>query len=82
MYMQTQNESWDVIAFAPGACRYNAAKKPIPGGNEHSKGWSLDEYKREVKRIQGEKGKADVPIVETVEEKEMVPLLREALNLV
>ena len=71
-----------MIAFAPGACRYDAAKKPIPGGNEHSEGWGLQEYKREVRKILKEKGKAeDVPIVGTAEEKEMVPLLREALNL-
>ena len=77
-----QSENWDVIAFAPGACRFDVAKQPIPGGNTYTKGWGLDEYKREIQKILAEKGKIEVPIfVATVEEKEMVPLLRQALNL-
>jgi hypothetical protein len=67
---------YDVVFFAPGACRYSAAKSPIPGGNEETRGWGLDEYKAVVREAQG-----DVPIVETTKEPEIVPLLRRALGL-
>ena len=33
-----ETEQFDVVLFAPGACRYNAARQPIPGGNEQSEG--------------------------------------------
>ena len=34
----------DVMFFAPGACRWSAAKRPIPGGNSATHGWGLDKY--------------------------------------
>mmetsp|Transcript_6466 Transcript_6466/g.9610 ORF Transcript_6466/g.9610 Transcript_6466/m.9610 type:complete len:105 (+) Transcript_6466:10-324(+) len=68
---------YDVVCFAPGACRWSAAKKPIPGGNEATRGWGLDEYRDFVRLHQG----ADVPIVETTQEPDLVPLLRQALKL-
>ena len=68
-------EKFDVVMFAPGACRWSAAAQPIPGGNEVTKGWSLDEYRKMVKEYQG-----DVIIVETTEEKNIVPLLKAALK--
>lgn len=70
-------QKFDVIGFAPGACRYSAAKQTIPGGNQETKNWTLEEYKAKVREHRG----ASVTIVETTQEKEMVPLLRRALNL-
>ena len=72
------NETFDVFFFAPGACRYNAAKQPIPGGRVATKGWTLDNYKTLIQQHAGE----HVPIVETTEEREIVPLLRKALGMV
>ena len=74
---QLEADSFDVVMFAPGACRYSAAKQPIPGGNEATKGWSLEQYRLKVHEKQGDA----VAIVETVEEREIVPLLRAALGL-
>jgi hypothetical protein len=73
-----QSETFDVFFFAPGACRYNAAKQPIPGGRVATKGWTLDNYKTLIQQHAGE----HVPIVETTEEREIVPLLRKALGMV
>ena len=28
-----KSRKWTVVAFAPGACRWNAAKQPIPGSS-------------------------------------------------
>jgi hypothetical protein len=42
------------IFFAPGACRFDAAKQPIPGGNARTQGWSLDDYREFVRKHQGE----------------------------
>ena len=70
------SQKWDVVFFAPGACRYNAAKQPIPGGRAATKGWGLDQYKQLVRERQGE----DVQIVETVDERQIIPLLRLALR--
>ena len=64
------------VMFAPGACRYSAARQPIPGGNAKTKGWTLEEYRFAVREALG-----DVPIVETTEERQIIPLLREALGL-
>ena len=71
-----QEEKFDVVSFAPGACRYSAQRQPIPGGNAATAGWSLEEYRAKVRELQG-----DVPIVESTEERNMVPLLRNALGL-
>ena len=72
-----QQHKYDAILFAPGACRYSAARQPIPGGNDATSGWTLHEYKAKVREHQGD----DVPIVETTEERQIVPLLRDALGL-
>jgi hypothetical protein len=66
---------WSVVFFAPGACRYNAARMPIPGGRAHTRGWGLTEYRALVRQYQGDQ----IPIVETTDEREIVPLLRQAL---
>ena len=68
---------FDVVFFAPGACRWDAARRPIPGGNALTAGWGLKEYRALVRETQG----ADCAIVETQHESEMVPLLRAALKL-
>ena len=65
------------VMFAPGACRYSAARQPIPGGNAKTKGWTLEEYRWAVREALGDA----VPIVETTEERQIIPLLREALGL-
>lgn len=71
-----QEKKWSVIFFAPGACRYSAARMQIPGARSNTKGWTLKQYRTLVQQHQG----ADVPIVETTEEREVVPRLRSALS--
>jgi hypothetical protein len=66
---------WSVVFFAPGACRYNAARLPIPGGRAHTRGWRLAEYRALVRHHQGD----EIPIVETTDEREIVPRLLQAL---
>ena len=70
-----RERAWSVVFFAPGACRYNAANMPIPGGRAHTKGWGLAEYRALVRQYQGDQ----IPIVETTDEREIVPRLRQAL---
>ena len=70
------SKKYDAVFFAPGACRWSAARKPIPGGNAESAGWSLDDYRVKVQQLQ-----PSTKVVETCEEKEIVPLLRQALGL-
>ena len=72
-----ESRRWDVVFFAPGACRYSNAGQPIPGANAHTAGWSLAEYRELVREVQGEA----VRIVETTREAEIVPKLRAALGL-
>ena len=64
-----------VVFFAPGACRYDAARQPIPGGNDRTRGWSLENYREFVKEHQGQ----TISIVETQEESQIIPLLAQAL---
>ena len=73
--VKLQERQWSVVFFAPGACRYSAASHPIPGARSHTAGWNLEQYRAWVRQHQGE----DVPIVETTEEREIVPRLRAAL---
>ena len=70
-----QSRKWSVVFFAPGACRYNAANRPIPGAISHTSGWGLAEYRVLVRAHQGE----DIQIVETTEEREIISLLTTAL---
>ena len=76
-FSKLQERKWDVIFFAPGACRYSAARQAIPGANVRTTGWTLAEYRTAVREHQGEA----VPIIETTQEREIVPLLRGALGL-
>ncbi|KAJ1444358.1 hypothetical protein M885DRAFT_627199 [Pelagophyceae sp. CCMP2097] len=64
-----RGEKFDAINFAPGACRWGAAGQAIPGGDVASRGWTLAEYRAEVRATQG----SAVPIVETTEERLMAP---------
>jgi len=70
-----RERAWSVVFFAPGACRYNAERMPIPGGRAHTMGWGLEEYRALVRQYQGDQ----IPIVETTDEREIVPRLRQAL---
>jgi len=70
-----RDRAWSVVFFAPGACRYNAAQMPIPGGRAHTEGWGLAEYRALVRQYQGDQ----ILIVETTDEREIVPRLRQAL---
>jgi len=74
---ELQRKKWSVILFAPGACRYDATKLPIPGSRLQTKGWGLAEYRNLVRKLQGE----DINIVETTDERQIVPLLRKALEI-
>ena len=75
LIIELQKKKWSVIHFAPGACRYNSTKSPIPGSRKLTEGWGLTEYRNLVKKYQGE----DIKIVETTDECQIVPLLRKAL---
>jgi len=70
-----RERAWSVVFFAPGACRYNAAQMPIPGGRAYTRGWGLAEYRALVRQYQGDQ----IPIVETTDEQGIVPRLRQAL---
>lgn len=65
-----------MVFFAPGACRYSAAKQSIPGGASSTEGWTLKEYLELVKKLQGE----NIQIVEAMDERETLGLLKEALS--
>jgi hypothetical protein len=70
-----QTESWDVVFFAPGACRYNAVSRPIPGSGGSTRHWSLNDYKAAIKQYQGQ-----IPVVESLDESNTIKLLRQALE--
>ena len=73
---QLESQKWSVVFFAPGACRYNAADQPIPGGNSKTLDWTLEQYRELVWKTQGDQ----VQIVETQDERETVQLLKDALE--
>lgn len=70
-----KSHKWSVIYFAPGACRYSAAKRQIPGGNYDTQGWSLAEYKELIRELQGE----EIQIIESLTEQGALELLNGAL---
>ena len=72
---ELQKKKWSVIHFAPGACRYDSTKSPIPGSSTQTKGWGLSEYRTLVHKYQGQ----SIKIIETAYERQIVPLLKEAL---
>jgi hypothetical protein len=73
--IELKRKKWTVIHFAPGACRYDATKSPIPGNRSLTQDWGLAEYRNLVRKYQGE----DIKIVETTDESQIIPLLRKAL---
>jgi len=72
---ELQRKQWSIVHFAPGACRYNASKSPIPGSRELTNGWGFEQYRELVRKYQG----VDIKIIETTVESQIVPLLRKAL---
>jgi hypothetical protein len=71
-----RSRQWSVVFFAPGACRYDEANLPIPGSRAETRSWGLAEYRALVRTHQGE----DTPVVETTDEREIIPLLLRALG--
>lgn len=72
-----RSRDWSVVFFAPGACRFSAAGQQIPGGSSRTQGWTLAQYRELVREHQGD----GIEIVETLDERESVSLLREALKI-
>ncbi len=71
-----KSRDWSVIYFAPGACRFDAAKRSIPGSSSQTQGWTLEQYRELVREYQGD----TIQIVETPKEKEAISLLKGALE--
>lgn len=71
-----ESRAWSVVFFAPGACRFSAARQSVPGGNSQTQGWTLEQYRELVRELQGD----EIQIVETLEESETISLLGEALE--
>ncbi len=65
-----------MVFFAPGACRFSAVNQPIPGANSRTQDWALAQYRELVRKLQGDQ----IEIVETLDERETVNLLTEALE--
>lgn len=68
---------WSVVFFAPGGCRAMAAGMSVPGNRMHTKGFGKQQYHVLVREHQGD----NVPIVEAMDESEIVPRLQAALRL-
>jgi len=73
---QLKSREWSVVFFAPGACRLIAAKRQIPGGNYDTRGWTLEQYKELVRELQSHQ----IQIVETLDERDTIGLLKAALE--
>ena len=71
-----KSQKWSVIYFAPGACRFSAAKQQIPGGNVDTRGWTLEQYKKLIYELQGN----DIQIAESLYESESLAALNKALE--
>lgn len=71
-----KSRKWSVVYFAPGACRYSAAKMQIPGGNQNTEGWTLEEYYELIHKLQGD----EIQIVETPYEQDAISLLQKGLE--
>jgi hypothetical protein len=71
-----KTKKWSMIYFAPGACRFSAAKRRIPGSNEVTKTWTLAEYKELIYKYQGD----DVTIAESTSEQEAIGVLQRAIE--
>ena len=71
-----KSREWSVVFFAPGACRFSASNQALPGGNARTNNWTLDDYRELVRSYQGD----EIQIVETLDERETVNLLKQALE--
>lgn len=76
-FKKLESEEWSVIYFAPGACRFSAANQRIPGTNEQTKTWTLEEYYAIIHEHQGE----SIEIVESLYESESLNKLNKALDI-
>lgn len=74
---QLKATKFSVVYFAPGACRYSAAKMQLPGAISNTKTWTLEEYKSMVFELQG----PDVIIVETPYESKSLEMLAKGLEV-
>lgn len=72
-----RSRNWSVVFFAPGACRFSDANRPIPGSNSQTQRWTLEQYRELVRKHQGDQ----IRIVETLDERETVSLLADALEV-
>lgn len=70
-----KSKKWSVIYFAPGACRFSAAKRQIPGGSIDTQGWTLEQYYQLIYELQGK----EVEIVQSPYEEKSLVLLNKAL---
>ena len=70
-----ETRQYDDIMLAPGVCRYSYLKYDIPGSNARTLGWDVAKYRTTIRSYQG-----GVKIVETMEERDVIPLLRSALQ--
>ena len=73
---QLKSRDWSVIYFAPGACRFSAVNKQIPGGNTETAGWTLVEYRELIVNLQRD----NIQIVETPYESEALEFLKRGLD--
>ena len=73
--VEDTSKVFDVVAFAPGACRWSAAGRPIPGGNAATKGWSVGQYAAKARAA-----RPSAVVVELPDEADVVPRLRAALG--
>ncbi len=71
-----RKRKWNAVLFVPAFCRNVISGKEISGSNDRSYGWGLNEYIDAVQEDQ-----AGVKVVATVDDKEIVGLLREGLGL-
>jgi hypothetical protein len=71
-----RKKRWTAVVFVPALCRSAATGKTIPGGNDESYGWTMKEYHDAVRKHQ-----PDANIVSTVDDGQLVTLLREGLGM-
>ena len=66
------DQKFDVVMFAPGACRWSQSGQPIPGQSADTMNWRVGDYHSVVREKQGN---GRLRIVETCEEREIIPRL-------
>ena len=73
---QLKTRKWSVIYFAPGACRFSAAKSNIPGASIQTTGWTIEDYVKLINELQGN----DIQIAQSAYESESLKALQHALE--